>query len=123
MNNTLNVGHLILGAEALIVLHGYGVKPEVALAAINGSSGRSLQTEVRLPVEVLSRKFSYGFKLGLMQKDVRIGNEMITAKYGRNKLLGKVAGVVDEAAQVQGTDVDYTEVCKYLEGLVGFTLT
>ena len=36
------------------------------------SSGRSLQTEVRIPNEVLSRKFDYGFKLGLMLKDVRI---------------------------------------------------
>ena len=49
-----------------------GVYNPKSLAAINASSGRSLQTEVRLPEEVLSRKFDYGFKLGLMLKDVRI---------------------------------------------------
>ena len=47
----------MLGAEGLIALAKFGVPPEVALNAINGSSGRSLQTEERLPKEVLSRKF------------------------------------------------------------------
>ena len=40
--------------------------------AINGSSGRSLQTQERLPQAVLTRKFNYGFKLGLMLKDIDI---------------------------------------------------
>ena len=31
-------------------------------------AGRSLQTQERLPVAVLSRNFDYGFKLGLMLK-------------------------------------------------------
>ena len=57
VNNALNVSHLVLGAEGLIALAKFGVPPEVALNAINGSSGRSLQTEERLPKEVLSRKF------------------------------------------------------------------
>ena len=48
------------------------VAPEVALRAINGSSGRSLQTQERLPQAVLTRNFDYGFKLGLMLKDVDI---------------------------------------------------
>ena len=65
VNNCLNAAHLIVGGEALIALAKWGVQPEIALNAINASSGRSLQTEVRLPEEVLSRKFDYGFKLGL----------------------------------------------------------
>ena len=44
----------------------------MALRAINGSSGRSLQTQERLPQAVLTRNFDYGFKLGLMLKDVDI---------------------------------------------------
>jgi len=49
VNNCLNAAHLILGGEALIALAKWGVQPEIALNAINASSGRSLQTEVRLP--------------------------------------------------------------------------
>merc|ERR1719373_683046 len=72
VNNALNVTHLLLGAEGLLALQRLGVDPDVALDAINGSSGRSLQTQGRLPQEVLSRKFAYGFKLPLMAKDCRI---------------------------------------------------
>lgn len=58
--------------EGLLALAKFGVAPEVALRAINGSSGRSLQTQERLPQAVLTRNFDYGFKLGLMLKDVDI---------------------------------------------------
>ena len=66
MNNCLNAAHLLVAGEALLALAKLGVQPDVALDAINASSGRSLQTEVRIPTEVLTRKFDYGFKLGLM---------------------------------------------------------
>jgi 3-hydroxyisobutyrate dehydrogenase-like beta-hydroxyacid dehydrogenase len=39
--------------EGLLALAKFGVAPEVALRAINGSSGRSLQTQERLPQAVL----------------------------------------------------------------------
>lgn len=101
VNNALNVSHLALvrsldscvpcsamcvadatawptiaaclqAGEGLLALAKFGVAPEVALRAINGSSGRSLQTQERLPHAVLTRSFDYGFKLGLMLKDVDI---------------------------------------------------
>lgn len=64
-NNFLNMSHLILASDILIQLSKRGVCPEVALQAINNSSGRSLQTEVRIPTEIITRKFNYGFKLNL----------------------------------------------------------
>eukprot|EP00397_Hematodinium_sp_SG-2012_P044466 GEMP01049677.1.p1 GENE.GEMP01049677.1~~GEMP01049677.1.p1 ORF type:complete len:313 (+),score=71.77 GEMP01049677.1:215-1153(+) len=66
INNMLNCIHLLAATEGLLALSKFGVPPEKALDCINMSSGRSLQTEVR----VLTRKFNYGFKLGLMEKDV-----------------------------------------------------
>eukprot|EP00397_Hematodinium_sp_SG-2012_P042247 GEMP01046689.1.p1 GENE.GEMP01046689.1~~GEMP01046689.1.p1 ORF type:complete len:302 (+),score=72.78 GEMP01046689.1:215-1120(+) len=70
INNMLNCIHLLAATEGLLALSKFGVPPEKALDCINMSSGRSLQTEVRVPQEVLTRKFNYGFKLGLMEKDV-----------------------------------------------------
>ena len=70
VNNGLNAAHLLLGTEALAGLQAvYEVPAADALRAINASSGRSLQTQVRLPEEVLSRRFQYNFALGLMKKD------------------------------------------------------
>ena len=49
MNNCLNAAHLIVAGEALIALSRLGVQPEVALNAINASSGRSLQKKYGFP--------------------------------------------------------------------------
>lgn len=70
VNNYLNVSHLMLASDALLGLKKQGVDPKIALEAINGSSGRSLQTQERIPNEVMSNKYNYGFKLKLMCKDV-----------------------------------------------------
>jgi 3-hydroxyisobutyrate dehydrogenase len=118
MNNCLNAAHLIVAGEALLALKKWGVQPEVALQAINASSGRSLQTEVRIPTEVLTRRFDYGFKLGLMLKDVRIAVDGLAAcqedRRG-NSILPAVRKVLEESVNAQGYDVDYTCVLRTLE--------
>ena len=70
VNNYLNVAHLMLASDALLGLKKHGIDPSTALQAINGSSGRSLQTQERIPKDVLTGKYNYGFKLNLMSKDV-----------------------------------------------------
>ena len=125
VNNCLNAAHLIVGGEALIALAKWGVQPEIALHAINASSGRSLQTEVRLPEEVLSRKFDYGFKLGLMLKDVRIAADglLSTDKSCReDSILSLVKRVLEKSTDEQGYDADYTRVVRTLELGAGIEL-
>ena len=119
MNNCLNAAHLIVGGEALIALAKWGVRPEIALAAINASSGRSLQTEVRLPEEVLSRKFDYGFKLGLMLKDVRIAVDGLLSisneSDGEDSIFPVVKRLLEKSSIEEGYDADYTRVVRTLE--------
>ena len=71
VNNMLNATHLIIASQCMEALRMFGVDTTKALSAINESSGRSLQTEERIPVEVLQNRYNYGFKLGLMHKDVK----------------------------------------------------
>jgi len=122
VNNALNAAHVLLGAEGLLALQKFGVDPAKALSVINKSSGRSLQTEVRLPEEVLSRRFNYGFKLGLMQKDCGIAAGIVRAGFPDAPLLLHACNAVAEAGKVQGPDADYTEVARWLEGLAGTEL-
>lgn len=122
INNALNSAHLLLGAEGLLTLQRIGVDPEVALEAINSSSGRSLQTEVRLPEEVLSRRFAYGFKLPLMAKDCRIAKNMISESVPGLSLLAAAAKVVEDAAQEEADDADYTRIVCHLERSAGSEL-
>ena len=77
INNTLNLAHNIIACEGLLALKKYGVEPNIALDVINASSGRSFATEVRVPQEVLTGNFNYGFALSLMSKDCKIGAGLI----------------------------------------------
>merc|ERR1719373_290250 len=122
VNNALNVTHLLLGAEGLLALQRMGVDPAVALDAINGSSGRSLQTEVRLPEEVLSRRFAYGFKLPLMAKDCRIAARVLEENLPAASLLPAAAKLVQTAMQEEPEDADYTRVVCHLERKSGTEL-
>lgn len=55
--------HLAIAAEGLLALQKMGIRPAVALDAINTSSGRSLATEKRMPERILSRTFDHGFAI------------------------------------------------------------
>eukprot|EP00501_MAST-03F_sp_TOSAG23-6_P000628 GSMAST32.ASY1.ANO1.651.1 assembled CDS len=63
INNCLNATHLIVACEGLLALKSSGISPATALSVINNSSGRSLQTEKRIPETVLTRNFNYGFSI------------------------------------------------------------
>ncbi|CAD7929645.1 unnamed protein product [Amoebophrya sp. A120] len=79
VNNLLNSLHLMAATEGLLALKKIGIDPTKALECINTSSGRSLQTEQRIPKEVLTGNFNYGFALNLMQKDCRLARELVAS--------------------------------------------
>ena len=81
INNMMNVSHLVFASECMYGLKLAGVNVGSALEAINHSSGRSLQTEVRLPTEVLTGQYKYGFDLQLMLKDVRQAKEFLKDQF------------------------------------------
>lgn len=122
VNNVLNSAHLAAAAEGLLALRAAGVDPERALAVINASSGRSLQTQVRIPEEVLSRRFGYGFKLGLMRKDCEQASKVLAENFPQATILHTAVETMRKAEQSLGGDGDYTQVVAYLEGLSGVTL-
>ena len=119
VNNALNVAHLLMGAEGLLALQSMGVEPAVALQAINGSSGRSLQTEQRLPQEVLSGRFGYGFKLPLMAKDCSTAESVIRDGFPQASLIPAAVKLVQQAAAEESPEADYTEVVRLLERRAG----
>lgn len=126
VNNALNTAHLVLATEGLLALAKFGVAPDVAVEAINGSSGRSLQTEVRVPKEVLTRDFDYGFPLGLMLKDVSIAVDSVCRTNNPEdeelKLFPLVKELLQKAVELESKDADYTNVVRPLEAAAGVEL-
>ncbi|KAH8078826.1 3-hydroxyisobutyrate dehydrogenase [Aureococcus anophagefferens] len=116
VNNTLNSLHLAAAGEGLVALKkGCGVDPARALAAINAGSGKSLQTEVRLPKEVLTGDFDYGFAVALMKKDVGIGAALVRRHCAGAVALPSVEETLVGAVDRLGPDFDYTGIVKHIE--------
>ena len=120
----MNTAHCLIGAEGLLALKNYGVQPDVALSVINSSSGRSMATEERLPQECLTGKFDFGFKLGLMSKDCRIADKLMTDFFPKSTLIKEVNSIMQEAEKKEWCDsnTDYSSVVKVLEQRAGQTL-
>ncbi|CAD7965715.1 unnamed protein product [Amoebophrya sp. A25] len=81
VNNLLNSLHLMAATEGLLALKNAGISADTALRCINASSGRSLQTEQRLPEQILTGKYAYGFALKLMRKDCELAKELVEDMY------------------------------------------
>lgn len=122
VNNALNVTHLLLAAEGLLALQKLGVAPDVALSVINSSSGRSLQTQERIPKEILTRDFNYGFKLPLMAKDTRIAAGILQEGFPDAELLPAAIKLVQQAAEREPEEADYTRAVCLLEQRAGCEL-
>ena len=115
VNNTLLAAALLAAAEGLLALKRAGVAPEKALEVINQSSGRSFATEVLFPERVLDRSFPLTFKLGLLAKDVRIGNRVVEDADVPSPLFHLTRELYQAAARTIGEDADHTEAVKLVE--------
>lgn len=122
INNILNMTHLLGASEGLVALAKLGINPQKALEAINRGSGRSLQTEVRLPKEILSRKFFYNFKLGLMLKDVQLAEKILKVYYPGSCILKQTVKLSKKATDLLGSEVDYTAAVQFIEKESGIRL-
>ena len=108
INNLINVTNLCVAAEGLETLNKLGIDKKTALEVINKSSGRSLMTQERFPIHILEKNYDYGFKLGLMRKDVLIALDMIEDP----KIISNIKTLLDESVEKYGYNGDYTEVTK-----------
>lgn len=117
INNVMNTSNMLCAAEGILALKNMGVDPAKALTVINTASGRSLMSMQRLPEEVLTGEFHYGFKLGLMRKDIQTANDIMDRSFDKSTIFRNTLGLVDEALKLDGVgfDSDYTEAVKILE--------
>jgi len=124
INNACNVSNLLCLHEGLLALKKMGVDPSAALQVINKSSGRSLMSQDRVPQEVVTGDFNYGFKLGLMAKDVSIATELMDEFYPQAQVYRRTLKVHFDAmaAGTVNYDSDYTEIVKHQEKQVSAML-
>ena len=76
LNNFVAAACYTASAEALLIGRRFGLDGHKMLDIINVSTGRNFNTEVVMKEQVLERKFSSGFALGLLAKDVKIAADL-----------------------------------------------
>ena len=76
LNNFVAAAGFTAVAEALLIGGRFGLDPTMMLAIMNGSTGRNFLTENVMQEHVVGRKFSTGFTLGLLAKDVRTAERL-----------------------------------------------
>lgn len=114
LNNLLSATHLLATSEAMLAGEAFGLDPEVMLAIINGSSGRSGSTENKWPNFILNDRYDSGFALRLMLKDMKIAVDLAHQR-GVATLLGdRAVSLWDKAAQTMAATADHTEIARWL---------
>jgi 3-hydroxyisobutyrate dehydrogenase len=76
LNNFVAAAGYAAAAEALLAGQRFGLDQAKMLEIMNVSTGRNFNTEVVMLEHVVGRKFSTGFALGLLAKDVKIAADL-----------------------------------------------
>ncbi len=122
INNLLSATAMVATAEALVLAAKVGLDLETALNVLNVSSGRNTATEDKFPRAVLPRSFDYGFRAGLMHKDISLATAL-ARQAGVPLLVGRAVELAWEMAVREGlADQDFTAVVKLYERWAGTLL-
>jgi len=119
LNNLMSAAHLMVSDEAAIAATRFGVDPEVFLAIVNTSSGRSGSTELKLPRYVLPGSFDSGFSAALLEKDVRIATALGRGLGLDMTLSDAVHARWEELNAELQPGADHTEIIRPLEQRAG----
>jgi 3-hydroxyisobutyrate dehydrogenase-like beta-hydroxyacid dehydrogenase len=114
-NNYLSAVALIATSEAMVLGVKAGLDPQTMLDVFNVSSGRNSATLDKFPIAVLNRNFDYGFKSGLMYKDVALCMHEAD-RLGATMWIGSnVKEFFKLTKEHLGADSDTTEVVRLFE--------
>lgn len=119
VNNVLSASAVAMTSEALVMGTKAGLDADTMIAVINSGSGRNTATEDKFPRCVLTRRFDFGFAVGLMHKDVKLGVEF-GESLGVPMMVGNaVKQLLSITKASQGDDVDLTRTVCTVEKWAG----
>ena len=122
LNNLVSAAGLIAAAEALLIGQRFGLDPAVMIDVLNASTGRNNSTENKFKQFVLSRRFSSGFSLDLMVKDLTTAVELAQAT-GTPVPFSTACRDLWAAARAElESGADHTAVVRWFEELARTTL-
>ena len=119
LNNALSALALSTTSEAVAVGRYAGHQPEGTIKRLNAGLGRSQNSEVKFPRDILPGTYASGFTAGLMVKDVGIAAEIAAHCGVAIPLLGLVHQVWRLVARRLGHEADFTRIYEVVESWGG----
>jgi len=115
INNVISVTSLAITSEAMVMGVKAGLDADAMIDVINAGSGKTGASLDKIPKFVLSRRFDFGFALGLSSKDFRLCLEQSEAM-GVPMVVGSAVRQLLSIAKAKcGADADLTELIRPIE--------
>jgi len=114
LNNYVSAAGLAAAAEAVLVGERFGLDPGVMVDILNASTGRNNATENKFKQFILPRRYTAGFTMGLMAKDLRTALETAEATATPAPLAAACIALWNAAEAKLGGAADHTEIARYL---------
>jgi 3-hydroxyisobutyrate dehydrogenase-like beta-hydroxyacid dehydrogenase len=119
LNNLLSATAMAISSEAVVMGVKAGLDPSLVIDVLNAGSGRNSATQDKVKQHVISRSFSFGFAIGLLNKDVRLCMAEAEA-LGMPMVVGSsVRQLLSIATQTEGADADMTTIARTVEKWAG----
>jgi 3-hydroxyisobutyrate dehydrogenase-like beta-hydroxyacid dehydrogenase len=119
LNNLLSATAMAITSEAVVMGVKAGLDPALVIDVFNAGTARNSATQDKIKQHVISRSFSYGFGIGLLNKDIRLCMAEADA-FGVPMIVGSaVRQLLSIATQTEGLDADMTTMTRTVEKWAG----
>jgi 3-hydroxyisobutyrate dehydrogenase-like beta-hydroxyacid dehydrogenase len=119
LNNLLSATAMAITSEAVVMGVKAGLDPSLIVDVFNAGTARNSATQDKIKQHVISRKFSYGFGLALLNKDIRLCMAEADA-LGVPMMVGSaVRQLLSISTTIEGVDADMTTITKTIEAWAG----
>jgi 3-hydroxyisobutyrate dehydrogenase len=122
LNNLVSAACLLASAEALLIGRRFGLDPDAMVDVFNASSARNNSIENKFKQYVFSRRFSSGFALDLMVKDLATALDLADATDTPAAFSALCRELWSRAHAELQAGADHTAVVQWLERIAGATL-
>jgi len=119
LNNLLSASAMAITSEAMAMGVKAGLDPTLIVDVFNAGTARNSATQDKIKQHVISRSFSYGFGIGLLNKDIRLCMAEADA-LGVPMVVGSaVRQLLSISTASEGMDADMTAMAKTVEAWAG----
>ncbi len=119
LNNLLSASAMAITSEAMVMGVKAGLDPTLIVDVFNAGTARNSATQDKMKQHVISRSFSYGFGIGLLNKDIRLCMAEADA-LGVPMVVGSaVRQLLSISTASEGMDADMTAMAKTVEAWAG----